>query len=117
MAKLQNAAGHGGTGPAETMAKLTDLSESDIVIDMSLTWRDGQAILSGSLGCRSQGSHSHGEMDRPYYQEVWTADDEAVTHMGSWTGHTIRKSGQQMTRQSLTWGDGQAILSESLDSR
>ena len=30
--KLLNAAGRGGSGPAETTAKLTDLSDSDIVI-------------------------------------------------------------------------------------
>ena len=34
MTKLLNAAGRGGSGPAETTAKLTDLSDSDIVIDM-----------------------------------------------------------------------------------
>ena len=33
MTKLINTAGSGGTGPAETTAKLTDLSDSDIVID------------------------------------------------------------------------------------
>ena len=33
MTKLLNAAGRGGSGPAETTAKLTDLSDSDIVID------------------------------------------------------------------------------------
>ena len=30
----KNAAGRGGSGPAETTAKSTDLSDSDIVIDM-----------------------------------------------------------------------------------
>ena len=33
MTKLLNAAGRGGSGPAETTAKLTDLSDSGIVID------------------------------------------------------------------------------------
>ena len=33
MTKLLNAAGRGGSGPGETTAKLTDLSDSDIVID------------------------------------------------------------------------------------
>ena len=36
---LINAAGHGGSGPAETTAKLTDLSDSDIVIDMCIVCR------------------------------------------------------------------------------
>ena len=36
MTKLLNAAGRGGSGPAETTAKLTDLSDSDIVIDMPM---------------------------------------------------------------------------------
>ena len=35
MTKLLNAAGRGGSGPAETTAKLTDLSDSDIVIDLA----------------------------------------------------------------------------------
>ena len=39
MTKLLNAAGRGGSGPAETKAKLTDLSDSDIVIDMSIVCR------------------------------------------------------------------------------
>ena len=33
MTKLQNVAGRGGRGTIETTAKLTDLSDSDIVID------------------------------------------------------------------------------------
>ena len=37
MTKLLNAAGRGG--PAETTAKLTDLSDSDIVIDMFIVCR------------------------------------------------------------------------------
>ena len=36
MTKLLNAAGRGGSGPAETTAKLTDLSDTDIVIDMCI---------------------------------------------------------------------------------
>ena len=39
MMKLLNAAGRGGSGPAETTAKLTDLSDSDIVIDMFIVCR------------------------------------------------------------------------------
>ena len=39
MTKLLNAAGRGGSGPAETTAKLTDLSDSDIVIDMCIVCR------------------------------------------------------------------------------
>ena len=39
MTKLLNAAGRGGSGPAETTAKLTDLSDSEIVIDMSIVCR------------------------------------------------------------------------------
>ena len=34
-----NAAGRGGSGPAETTAKLTDLSDSGIVIDMCIVCR------------------------------------------------------------------------------
>ena len=34
MTKLLNAAGRGGRGPAETTAKFTDLSDSDIVFDI-----------------------------------------------------------------------------------
>ena len=33
------AAGRGGSGPAETTVKLTDLSDSDIVIDMFIVCR------------------------------------------------------------------------------
>ena len=39
MTKLLNAAGRGGSGPAETTAKLTDLSDSDIVIDICIVCR------------------------------------------------------------------------------
>ena len=39
MTKLLNAAGGGGRGPAETTAKFTDLSDSDIVIDMFIVCR------------------------------------------------------------------------------
>ena len=39
MTKLLKAAGRGGSGPAETTAKLTDLSDSDIVIDMCIVFR------------------------------------------------------------------------------
>ena len=41
MTKLLNAAGRGGSGPAEseTTAKLTDLSDSGIVIDMCIVCR------------------------------------------------------------------------------
>ena len=40
MTKLLNAAGRGGSGPAETTAtKLTDLSDSDIIIDMLIVCR------------------------------------------------------------------------------
>ena len=42
--KLLNAAGRGGSGTAETMAKLTDLSDSDIVIDMCIVCR--HAVIS-----------------------------------------------------------------------
>ncbi len=41
---LINAAGHGGSGPAETTAKLTDLSDSDIVIQ-SINQSINQSIL------------------------------------------------------------------------
>ena len=34
-----NAAGRGGSGPPETTAKLTDLSDSGIVIDMCIVCR------------------------------------------------------------------------------
>ena len=37
--KSVNAAGRGGSGPAETTAKLTDLSDLDIVIDMCIVCR------------------------------------------------------------------------------
>ena len=39
MTKLLNPASRGGRGPAETTAKLTDLSDSDIVIDMFIVCR------------------------------------------------------------------------------
>ena len=39
MTKLLNAAGRGGSGQAETTAKLTDLFDSDIVIDMCIVCR------------------------------------------------------------------------------
>ena len=39
MTKLLNVAGHGGRGPAETTAKLTDLPDSDIVIDMFIVYK------------------------------------------------------------------------------
>ena len=39
MTKLLNSAGRGGSGPTETTAKLTDLSDSDIVIDMFIVCR------------------------------------------------------------------------------
>ena len=44
MTKLLNAAGRGGNGPAETTVKLTDLSDSDIVIDMFMVCR--YAVIS-----------------------------------------------------------------------
>ena len=37
--KLLNVAGRGGSGPAETTAKLTNLSDSDTVIDMCIVCR------------------------------------------------------------------------------
>ena len=39
MTKLLNAASRGGGGPTETTVKLTDLSDSDIVIDMFIVCR------------------------------------------------------------------------------
>ncbi len=36
MTKLLNAAGRGASGPDETTAKLTELSDSGIVIDMCI---------------------------------------------------------------------------------
>ena len=36
---LAVAGGHGGSGPTETTAKLTDLSDSDIVIGMFIVCR------------------------------------------------------------------------------
>ena len=39
MTKLLIAAGRGGSGPAETTAKLTDLSDSDIVIGVCIVCR------------------------------------------------------------------------------
>ncbi len=39
MTKLLNAGGRGGSGPTETTAKLTDISDSDIVIDMFIVCR------------------------------------------------------------------------------
>ncbi len=39
MTKLLNAAGRGGSGPAEMTAKLTDLPDSDIVNDMCIVCR------------------------------------------------------------------------------
>ena len=44
MTKLLNATGRGGCGPAETTAKLTDLSDLDIVIDMCIVC--GHVIIS-----------------------------------------------------------------------
>ena len=39
MTKLLNAAGSGRSGPTEATAKLTDLSDSDIVTDMFIVCR------------------------------------------------------------------------------
>ena len=39
MTNLNSAARRGGTSPVETTAKLTDLSDSDIVIDMFVVCR------------------------------------------------------------------------------
>ena len=39
MTKLLNAAGRGGSGPPETTAELTDLSDSDVVIDIFIVCR------------------------------------------------------------------------------
>ena len=39
MTKLPSAASRGGRGPDETTAKLTDISDSDIVIDMFIVCR------------------------------------------------------------------------------
>ena len=44
MTKLLNAAGRGGSGPAKTTVKSTDLSDSDIVIDMFIVCR--YAVIS-----------------------------------------------------------------------
>ena len=46
MTKLLNAAGRGGSGPAETTAKLTDLSDSDIVIDNFMCIVSRHVIIS-----------------------------------------------------------------------
>ena len=46
MTELCNAAGRGGSGPAETTAKLTDLSDSGIVIDMCIVCRHVGLIIS-----------------------------------------------------------------------
>ena len=47
MTKLLNAAGRDGSGPAETTAKLTGLSDSDIVIDMFIVCRH---VIISKLG-------------------------------------------------------------------
>ena len=49
MTKLLNAAGRGGSGPAETTAKLTDLSYSDIVIDMCIVCRQKKLRVRGQV--------------------------------------------------------------------